>query len=136
LAEPFLDINVLLRHVLNDDPVQSPRATALLLAIQRGERSAQLSEPAIFETVFSLQRKEGFDRRGISRRVLALMLLPGIGFSDKGLYWRVFDLYRTRPGLSFPDCYHVALMERQGGSAIFSFDRGFDRVPGVHRIEP
>ena len=36
--------------------------------------------------------------------------------------------------LSARDAVHLAIMEQQGIDRIFSFDKGFDRVPGVVRI--
>lgn len=39
-----------------------------------------------------------------------------------------------RPRLSARDALHVAVMQRRGISRIFSFDRGFDAVPGIERV--
>jgi predicted nucleic acid-binding protein len=38
--------------------------------------------------------------------------------------------------ISFVDAYHAALMKRLGLTDIVTFDRQFDRVPGVSRLEP
>ncbi|GEM_PF-480496 len=38
--------------------------------------------------------------------------------------------------LGFVDALNVAHMERAKITAIYSFDRDFDRIPGVDRIEP
>lgn len=40
MAPAFLDTNILLRHLLQDDPQQSPRATAFLLRVENGEVEA------------------------------------------------------------------------------------------------
>ncbi|MGI8549337.1 MAG: hypothetical protein ACR2PL_00870 [Dehalococcoidia bacterium] len=34
---PFLDTNLLLRHLRHDDPVLSPKATAVLERMEQGE---------------------------------------------------------------------------------------------------
>jgi uncharacterized protein len=39
-----------------------------------------------------------------------------------------------RPRLSARDALHVAVMRRRAISRIFSFDRGFDAVPGIERV--
>ncbi len=40
------------------------------------------------------------------------------------------------PHLQARDLVHLATMERLGISAIISTDMGFDRVPGIRRLDP
>lgn len=58
-------------------------------------------------------------------------MLPG-----KRSYHQVFELYIGERRLSFADCYHAVVVERYGLRGIVSFDRDFDRVPGLTREEP
>ena len=44
------------------------------------------------------------------------------------------DLVLSSEELSARDSLHVAVMRREGVERILSFDRGFDRVPGIERI--
>jgi predicted nucleic acid-binding protein len=53
----------------------------------------------------------------------------------KPLYHRIFELYTTEP-IDFVDTYHVALMESRELSELYSYDRHFNRIEGVVRIEP
>ena len=46
---------------------------------------------------------------------------------------RARDLLQGRLGLSARDAIHVATMERRGVPRIFSFDAGFDQIPGIER---
>jgi predicted nucleic acid-binding protein len=67
--------------------------------------------------------------------VLPLLELPGIDLPSKGLYRQVFDLYLTS-GVGFADCYHAVLTtQRLGSNEVISFDRDFDRLPGIVRRE-
>jgi len=38
--------------------------------------------------------------------------------------------------LDFPDALLIAHMEHTGASTVVSFDRDFDRIPGITRREP
>ncbi len=135
MSTPFLDTNVFLRHLLEDHPDQSPRATAYLLSIERGEVTVRISEIVVFETVFTLQRRYGKPRANIRDAVLALLELPGILLPGKRRLRRVFDLYVDR-NLSFADAYHALFMERLGLTQVVSFDEDFDRIPGLDRVMP
>jgi predicted nucleic acid-binding protein len=135
VAPPFLDTNVFLRHLLQDHPDHSPRATAFLARIEQGEIEVRTADTVIFETVFTLQRQYHHPRTAIQQTVLPLIELPGIGLPGKRRFRRVFELYVTL-NLSFADAYHAVLMENEGLDEIVTFDQGFDRLSGVRRTEP
>jgi predicted nucleic acid-binding protein len=135
MALPFVDTNILLRHLLDDHPEQSPRATAYLDRVERGEIQVRTADTVIFETVFTLQRQFHQPRSKIRDALLPLIELPGIVLPGKRRLRRAFDLY-VNLNLSFADAYHVVLVERWGLNEIVTFDRGFDRVPEIRRREP
>lgn len=132
----FLDTNVLLRHVLHDQPEQSPRATALIEAIERGDRAVRLADTVIFETVFTLEKTYRAPRTDIRDALLPLISLPGAVLPGKRVYIDVFALWVNNAGLSFADCYHLCLTRQLSLSAIITFDRKMNRLAGIAREEP
>jgi predicted nucleic acid-binding protein len=134
--EVFLDTNIILRHILNDHPDHSPRATALFVRIERDELAVRTSDTVIFESVFALEKLYRVPRSAIAEALLLMLAFPGIVLPGKEAYHHVFELYVTRRGLSFADCYHAILMGRLGVSDILTFDRGFNNLPGITRREP
>jgi len=137
MSVPFLDTNILLRHILNDDPHKSAACFVLIQAIERGETTVWTSELAIAEVVFVLESKRTYNlpREAIRDVLLPLLGLSGIKLTHKRLYPRIFDLY-TRFPIDFIDCYHVALMEQRDDRTLFSYDTDFDKISGVTRHEP
>lgn len=135
MALPFLDTNVLLRHLLGDHPEQSPRATAYLGRVEQGEVKVRTADTVVFEMVFTLQRHYGHSKASIRDNLLPLLELSGIVLPGKRRLRQAFDLY-VDLNLPFADAYHVALMQQLGLEHVVSFDRDFDRVPGVRRVEP
>jgi predicted nucleic acid-binding protein len=122
-------------HLHGNHPEHSPRATALLARIERGEIEAQISDMAVFETVFTLERSYKAPKAQIRDTMLALLALPGLVLPGKRRYIRIFELY-VEHNLPFGDAYIAAEMERHGATEIFSFDKEFGRVPGITRLEP
>ena len=130
----FLDTNILLRHVLQDNASLSPNATTIIGRIEQGELQVQTTDTVVFETGFTLQRMYKQPRERIAATLLPILDLPGIVLPGKRYYREVFDLYCST-SVGFADCYHAVLMRRLGITEVFSFDRDFDRLPGIRRRE-
>lgn len=135
MAEVFVDANVFIRHLTQDHPVHSPKATAFLARIERGEFRARTADTVIFETVFTLERHYRETKHVIRDALVPLIELPGILLSGKKRLRRAFELYADR-NMSFGDACHVAVMEQYGITDIASFDKDFDGLPGITRVEP
>jgi predicted nucleic acid-binding protein len=67
--------------------------------------------------------------------VLGFLELPSVILRGKRRFCSVFELYIAR-NLSFADAYHAVMMTRRNIREVISFDRDFDRVPGIKRSEP
>lgn len=135
-AAGFLDTNIFLRHLRQDHPEHSPKSTAIFHEIEQGRLRVRTADTVIFEVVFTLERHYRHPRNAIRDALLPLIELPGIQLPGKRRLRRVFELYFEQ-NMPFADAYHAALMEheRLSTSTIFSFDRDFDRIPGIRRLE-
>jgi predicted nucleic acid-binding protein len=135
MALPLLDTNILLRHLRADVPHQSPRATALIERIERGDVEVHLADLVIFETVFTLQRSYKVPKDRIRDALLPIIELPGIVLPGKRRFRRVFELYITH-NIAFGDAYLAVQMQQLKSRQIYSFDRELDRLPDIERLEP
>ncbi len=133
----FLDTNIVLRHLLNDDPVKSPACLALIRGIEQGKLLAWTSHLVIAELVFVLSNTRAYSlgREDIRDRLLPLINLPGLKVAKKRLFSRVFELY-TSLRIDYIDCYHAALIDEHADHELTSYDLHFDQLPGVRRFEP
>ena len=132
MSEPaLLDTNVLLRHMLHDHADHSPRATALIGAIEREELRVRLTDTIVFEAVFTLEKFYKVPRPEIRDSVLPLLQLSGIELPGKRLYDAVFDLYAGQRSLSFADSYHLCLASQSQLAGIITFEKKMNRLPGV-----
>ena len=132
---PFLDTNVLLRHLRADHAEHSPRATAYLERIEREELKVRTADTVIFETVFTLERSYRQPKAAIRDALLPLIALPGIVLPRKRRFQTAFTFY-VDLNISFADAYHAALMLEQKLTEVVTFDHHFDRIPGITRVEP
>jgi predicted nucleic acid-binding protein len=135
MAADFIDANIFLRHLVQDQPTQSPRATAYLNRVDQGQVDAETSAAVMAEVIFTLERTYRTPKPRIRELVLALLEIAGMSVPDGTAVREALDIYVGR-NVSYGDAFTAVLMERRGLSEIVSFDRDFDRIPGVTRTEP
>lgn len=135
-AKPrFLDTNILVRFMTNDNEDRARRGLALLAQVERGEVRLVTSTMVIFETVFTLRRTYRVSHARIRDNLVPILTLEGLQVPDRRLLLRALDLC-VEFNVPLADAYNVASMEALGISEIFSWDPHFDRFPDIRRLEP
>ena len=131
----FIDTNILLRYLTRDDEQKAQRTLNLLMKVERGEEKVITSSLVIFETIFTLQRFYKVPRPRIKELILPIISLRGLQLPGKNVYYQAFDLYITK-NISFADAYNAAYMISEEIFNIYSWDRDFDKIEGIVRLEP
>ncbi|HHH40551.1 MAG TPA: type II toxin-antitoxin system VapC family toxin [Chloroflexi bacterium] len=134
-SSPFLDANVILRYLLNDLPAQADRAEALFVRVQRGEARVYLPEIALADVVWTLHRFYKRSREEIRSALLPFLGLEGLEMRDRATAIQALHLFADR-NIDFSDALIAAEMLQTGQAEIYSYDRDFDRIAGIRRVEP
>ncbi|MFN8482428.1 MAG: PIN domain-containing protein [Anaerolineae bacterium] len=133
----FLDANIFIRHLTNDDPQKAQACFALFEQAERHEVELTTSEAVIAEVVYILSSRAtyGVPRTDIRALLYPLVSLPGLKLPHRRMYLRALDIYAST-NLDFEDALTVAHMERQHITQVVSYDRDFDRIQHITRREP
>lgn len=131
----FVDTNVFLRYLTADLANQSPQAIDLFLAIEAGHEQVQTSQVVVLEVVFTLQSFYRLPLENVRELLLPVIRLPGIHLSRKDFVESAFDLAIAK-NIDFQDALNAVYMRALGLDEIYSWDRHFDRIDGITRIEP
>ena len=126
----YVDTNVLLRYIVRDGAAQTAAATALL------ESSAPLVlTPVTFaEVAHTLRSFYGLSREVVIERLGMLVALPSLSRSSDVLS-AALDIHSAH-NVELPDALLAAQAIHSGDPRVCSFDRDFDRIPGVERVAP
>ncbi len=134
----LIDTNIIVRYLTGDDPAKAAACRLLLKRLETGEEQARLCEAHLTEVVYVLSARAhyGLSHEEIRQRLLPILALKGLKLPRKKLYRRALDVYVLYPVLDFEDAVAVAYVEADGLEELYSYDRGFDRVATVARVEP
>ena len=131
-ATLFCDTNVLVRLVTNDPPRQAAAVEAFLDG--SGARIL-VTDLVVAELCYVLTSFHGLQKASAAERILSILAHPSVHVSSLGVLHDALRLWAwTR--LGFPDAYLAALDRQTEGTAVLSFDRDFDRIEGVERVDP
>lgn len=127
----IVDTNILVRHVTDDPPDQARRATRSL----ESSEEFILTDLVFAEMVYVLESNYGYTRDGVFVDALSVLAMPSLLAPGHELLIRALRLYHAS-GLDFADAYVAALAEASDVNPVISFDRDFDRIPTIERVEP
>jgi predicted nucleic acid-binding protein len=133
----FIDANVFLRFLTRDDLAKAERVKALLEQAEQGEVELTTSESVICELVFVLSspRLYNLNRERVRLLLLPLVSLRGLKLLSRTVFLRALDLY-AGTSMDFVDALVVAHMEARKVTELYSYDKHFDGVSGIRRLEP
>lgn len=132
----LIDTNILARYFLNDIPDHSERTRNLFEQALRGEVKLYVPTTCIGEITWLTVRQRKVPKEVIAGLLLDLFLIRTIMVENKSAVVNALHMLIDLNGLSFVDCYHLALAKELGMTQIYSFDKKMDRYPGVERIDP
>jgi predicted nucleic acid-binding protein len=133
----FVDTNLFIRLLAREDPAKTQRCLNLLERAQRGEVRLVTSESVVAEVVYVLASPVLYrlSRPDIARLLRPVLEIKGLRIEHKRSVLRALDLYE-QSNLDFEDCLSVEHVRRMRLDGIYTYDRGFDRVPALRRLEP
>jgi uncharacterized protein len=133
----FVDTNIFLRHLTGDDPLKAQACFALFKKAQQNQIQSTTSETVIAEIIYILSSKTLYNlaREQIRARLEPLLSLPGLKLPHRQTYLRALELYVSY-SIDFEDALSCAHMEREALNEIYSYDRDFNKIQTLKRLEP
>jgi len=115
---PSIDTNCVLRWLLDDVPEQTKLITAL---IDSGE-SIVLSDVALIETVYVLEKIMKISRETIEKSIMAVIKKDAI-ICNRELFIEILPVYTEHSKLSFVDCYLEVFARKTKDVPLLTFDK-------------
>ena len=127
-----LDTNVLVRFLVQDDPLQAQLATKLIDQLTDDAQDF-VSREVLIELVWVLERAYHLGRAEIAAALDGLLSATELNIEGSDEVAPALELYRN-DGFGFADLMIAAAARRAGASEVVTFDRKAARLPGVRLL--
>ena len=131
MPKQLLDTNLLLRLLIGDN---ISRAKAVASLLENAESPLVVTDLAFAELVWTMSTFYKFPKAKIIEKLLTILNFQTLEL-NRSLLIDTFTIYSSY-NIDFIDAYHVALMKRESITIIYSYDRDFDKIKDIKRIEP
>jgi predicted nucleic acid-binding protein len=132
----FVDTNLFIRYLTNDDPQKADRVDRLLDQAANGKIKLITAEMVLAEMVWVLESFYQLDKTRIAEMLKAILSTPGLEVLNGKIVEHALQYYALQ-NIDFVDAYIVALMQKHKIDGIYSFDKKhLDRITRVTRFEP
>lgn len=132
----FVDTNLFIRYLTNDDQAKAERVELLLKEAAVGKVRLVTAEMVIAEIVWVLESSYGLKNDAVAPLIRAILATSGLEVINGVLVARALEHYETK-NIDFIDGYIAAVMEKQGITELYSFDRKhISRIRAISRKEP
>jgi uncharacterized protein len=132
----FVDTNLFIRYLTNDDPAKADRVERLLNDAAAGKVRLVTAEMVLAEVAWVLESAYGLKAAEIAPLIRAILATPGLEVINGSLVEQALVHYEIRK-VDFIDGYIAAVIEKNGLEGLYSFDKKhISRLPGIERKEP
>jgi predicted nucleic acid-binding protein len=131
----FIDTNIFLRYLTNDDAEKAKKVFLLLKKVEEGKERVATSPLVIFELIFTLDKFYKVSRKDIGEMTTAIINLEGLVVEFKDTFIFALKLFAEK-NISFADAFNVSIMKSKGITKIYSYDTDFDKIDKIERTEP
>lgn len=129
VTKVFVDTNVFLRFLTNDDPIKAKRVEALFRQAIKGQIQLITSLLVMAEIVWTLESYYRLNKTDIASKVETILNTPNLLCSEAEIIIMALDLY-VQENIDFIDAVHAHDLQKQGLSQIATYDhKHFKRVP-------
>ncbi len=132
----FVDTNLFVRYLTDDDAEKADRVEALLVEASAGRVKLVTADIVIVELIWVLESSYDLRHEEIAPMIRSILATPGLDVVNAPVVTRALELYEGK-NIDIVDGYIAALMEKMHIEDVYSFDRKhLSRIDTIKRIEP
>jgi predicted nucleic-acid-binding protein len=130
----LVDSNIIIRFITKDDPKKA-EICRRLIEREMDSENLLLSDMAVAEIIWVLESVYKLKKDEIKEKIEAILNSKGLNFQNKNLLSEAIIIYSTY-NIDFIDAYQSVLMQQNDIDTVYSYDKDYDKLKNINRIEP
>lgn len=127
----FVDTNIFLRYLTNDDAKSADRIEKVFQKARDGKISLMTSSLVIAEIIWVLESYYGRSKDEIDTMITGILNTRGLEIEDSSIIYSALDTYVSK-NIDYADAFNAQYMMKKGLSRILTLDRKhFARIEGI-----
>jgi len=135
MKRAFVDANLILRYFTKEPPDMAEASLKTFSAAQDGHMCLIITPIIVAEVVWVLESFYGYSKEQIAVTIIQFLYSDGLEVMELDILIQALSLYHEK-NIDFADALLAVLALSRGPARIYSFDRHFDRIPGITRCDP
>ena len=131
----FVDTNVFLRFLVNDDRAKADACETLFRKAIAGDEALCTSDMVIAEIIWVLESYYEMVKADVRECVEKILNTRNLHCPNRELIISALSIY-VEKNIDFIDAYNAFMLRRDGINEIYSYDKHFDRLDWIKRVEP
>ncbi len=131
----FIDTNIFIRFLTNDIPDKASACEKIFREAEEKNESLFTTEMVIAEIIWVLESYYELPKKQVQEMVEKILITPFLLCPQKDLILNALSLYSDK-NIDYIDAYNASILREQGIKEVYSYDRHFDKIDWVGRIEP
>ena len=135
MKRAFADANLILRYFTKEPPDMAEASLKTFSAAQDGQICLIITPIIVAEVVWVLESFYGYSKEQIAVTIIQFLYSDGLEVMELDILIQALSLYHEK-NIDFADSVLAVSALSRGPNLIYSFDRHFDRIPGITRCDP
>ena len=133
----FVDTNIFIRFLTKDDPKKSEACFNLFKKCKDGKLNLQTTESVIAEVVYVLMspRLYNLKKPEIYELLLPILTINSLKITSKSFIIKGLEMFAEK-NIDFEDAILASCALKSESGKVFSYDKDFDKINGIKRLEP
>jgi predicted nucleic acid-binding protein len=131
----FVDTNIFLRYLTQDDPSKYEKCRGLFKKAMEGEIALATSGMVIAELIWTLLSYYKVPKVDVIEKISIIVSTENLHIPDKDMIADALVLY-GRKNIDFIDAYNAVFMKYHSLDEIYSYDSDFESIEEIKRVEP